>query len=113
MHELAITEAILKIALSEAEKHGAKRVLTIKLCLGAYSDVEIAYVQKYFPLAGKNSIAEGARIQTRRAPARIRCKSCERESLLQKGECRCPSCQSTAIELLSGMECFVESIEVE
>lgn len=113
MHELAITESIFRIALREAQKANAKQVLGIRLCLGDYSDIVPDYVEKYFSLVSKGSIAQRAKISSHRVPAVIRCRSCEGESRLQKGESCCPKCGSTDIELLSGTECFVESIEVE
>lgn len=113
MHELAITKSILCIALREAQKANAKRVIGIRLCLGDYSDVVPDYVEKYFSLLSKGSIAQDARISSHRVPAVIRCKSCKGESRVQKGESCCPKCGSTDIKLLSGTECLVESIEVE
>ena len=39
MHELAITESILRIAVQAAEEYQAKRVLEIRIKIGAYSGV--------------------------------------------------------------------------
>ena len=113
MHELAITESILRIALREAKKNGVERVLSIRLCLGDYSDVVPEYVEKYFALVSRGSIAEGAHISARRVPARICCDDCGAQSEVKKGSCCCPVCEGTRIHMLSGTECLVESIEAE
>ncbi len=113
MHELAITESILKTALREAAKNGAKRIVGINLCLGDYSDVMPDYVRKYFDLVSGESIAKGAYIRDRRVPARIICKTCGGETDMPKGKSRCPLCESEDIRMLSGTECIIESIEVE
>ena len=39
MHELAITEGIIRAAIPEAEKYGAKRILKIHLKIGELSGV--------------------------------------------------------------------------
>ncbi len=113
MHELAITESIFRIALREAQRSGAKRVLSIRLCLGDYSDIMPDYVEKYFSLVSEGSIASGARILARRERARVRCEDCGAEGSVEKGQTSCPVCASENIRMLSGTECLVESIEVE
>lgn len=113
MHELAITRSIMEIALKTAKENGAKRIEAIHLCLGDYSDVVPEYVEKYFDLVSKDTIACGARITSRRERARVRCESCGCERAVEKGTNACPECGSDNIKLLSGTECLVESIEVE
>ena len=39
MHELAITEGIIAAAVPEAQKHGAQRILEIRLKIGELSGV--------------------------------------------------------------------------
>ena len=113
MHELAITQSIMKIALKTARENGANSVKAINLCLGDYSDVVPEYVEKYFDLVSQGTIVCGARITARRERARIRCESCKAETAVEKGTNRCPKCGGENIKMLSGTECLVESIEVE
>ena len=51
MHELAITEAIVRSAVPKAQAAGAKRILTIKLKLGALSDIVPSYIEYYLQYA--------------------------------------------------------------
>ena len=113
MHELALTQSICRAVLDAAQRGGAKRVLALRLCIGPYSDVVPAYVEKCFALVSRGSIAEGARIEVERKPARIRCADCGEESEAGRGVYACPRCQSPHIRLLSGTECLLDSIEVE
>ncbi|MDO5111358.1 MAG: hydrogenase maturation nickel metallochaperone HypA [Clostridia bacterium] len=113
MHEMAITQSILRIALDAAERNGAERVLAIHLKLGDFSDVVPAYVQAYFDIVSEGSIACGARITETRTPARVRCRTCGRESAIEKKSIQCPHCKSADLELLSGTEFTVESVEIE
>ena len=113
MHELAITQSIMRIALKTAQENGAKRIKTIRLQLGDYSDVMPEYVEKYFDLVSCDTIACGAHIEAYRQRARIRCEACGEESEVERGEARCPKCGAETIKMLSGTQCLVESIEVE
>ena len=113
MHELAITQSVMKIALKTAQENGAKRIKTIRLQLGDYSDVMPEYVEKYFDLVSRDTIACGAHIEAYRVRARIRCEACGAENEIERGRGRCPICGSDTIKMLSGTQCLVESIEVE
>ena len=68
MHELAITEGILETAIPEAEKAGAKKILSIRLKIGQYSGIIDECVQYYFGEIAKGTIAEGAVIKTETIP---------------------------------------------
>jgi hydrogenase nickel incorporation protein HypA/HybF len=46
-------------------------------------------------------------------PARLTCRGCEREWEIELPLFRCPSCGGAAVEVVSGDEFEVESIEVE
>ena len=57
MHELSITESILKIVLKHAQKSGIQKVMTIHLRIGKLSDLEDEWIQRYFDYLSKESIA--------------------------------------------------------
>lgn len=113
MHELAITESILKIALESAEQHGAKRVRAIRLAIGPFSGVVPECVQTYLDVLAKGTAAEGAKIEARQLPLRVRCRDCGKESEISRTHIACPACGSLRLERLSGRECTVESLEVD
>jgi len=113
MHELALTQSILDIALSEAEKHGASRVLSIRLKLGEFSGVVPQLIQEYFDIAGRGTPAEGARLVMDRVPVTVRCSACGAENTMDRFRYLCPSCGSDQIRMLTGREFYVDSLEVE
>lgn len=113
MHELTLTQNVLELALSEASKHNAGRIIAIKLCLGEYSDVIPTYLVNCFEIVSLGSKAENAKLELTRIPARLRCRSCGESSAPSPGEYCCALCGSSDIELLSGREFYIDSIEIE
>ena len=113
MHELSVTQGILHFALDEAERRNAARVTALTVSLGALSGIIADSVAIYFPLVAEGTIAEGAILTFRRIPARVCCKDCGAESELPDFRLRCPACASRSVDLLSGREAYIESIEIE
>jgi len=113
MHELAITESILRIALEAAKENQAKKVLEIRIRIGAYSGVVPQYIQEYFNIVSQGSIAEKARLSIETIPARVECAACGEITEVQRFRIKCGACGSTDVELLSGREYYVDSLEVE
>lgn len=115
VHELSIMGNILDIVLEYAGKSGAKKVSKINLIVGDLSDLIPEWMQTYFEFVSKDTIAENAKLEITRVPAVIRCKKCNHEFRLNRENWQfsCVICQSSEIELLSGREFTVESIEVE
>ncbi len=113
MHEMAITQGIIDASVPEAKRHGAKRILEIRLRIGEFSGVFPEYIQEYFNIASRGTLAEGAKLIIDRIPITIRCNDCGYEGEIPKRKIHCPECGSAGIKLLSGKEYYVDSLEVE
>lgn len=113
MHELAITEGIIRAAVPEAEKHGAKRILEIRLKIGELSGVLPECIQYYFDIASRGTIAEHARLVVEKIPASIACPDCGYEGQVDRRKIRCPGCGGVNFRLTGGKEYFVDSLEAE
>lgn len=113
MHELALTERMLELALEAAQDHRAQRILAINISLGALCGVIPSCVEYYFRLQSRGTPAQGARLNMQTRPAVIACRGCGRESRSPRPMPACPLCGSEDFRLLSGQEYYVESIEVE
>ncbi|MEW6685453.1 MAG: hydrogenase maturation nickel metallochaperone HypA [Candidatus Edwardsbacteria bacterium] len=113
MHELAITDSILKIALSEAEKAGAKRILTIHLKIGEMTTYVPDSVRFYFGILSKGTMAEAAELRIDSLPLLASCKKCAQKFQVKNYRFVCSFCSSTELEIISGRELFIESLEVE
>ncbi|HQF69985.1 MAG TPA: hydrogenase maturation nickel metallochaperone HypA, partial [Promineifilum sp.] len=76
MHELAITESILEIALRHGRSAGATRITDLHLVIGELSSVVDESVQFYWDIVSEGTAAAGATLHFRRVPARLVCRAC-------------------------------------
>jgi len=113
MHELAITQSILDIALDKAKTAKASKINKINLVIGELSGVVSDCIQFYFDFLKKDSAAEQATLTFELVPAQLKCRHCL--SIFHPGELlwTCPHCQSQQIEIVAGRELYLESLEVQ
>ena len=113
MHEFSITQGILSLALEEAKKASASKISKINLTIGELSGIVDECVEVCFNLLSKDTIAAGASLVFHRLPTKLRCRQCATTFSPDNIKWVCPNCQEPKIEIISGRECHVESIEVE
>jgi len=113
LHEFSITQSILSIALEKANAVKASRVSQINLVIGELSGIVDDCVEFYFGFLAKDTIAAQASLSFRHPPTRLRCRNCATVFSPDNLNWTCPNCHEPAIEIISGRECYVESIEVE
>lgn len=115
MHELPITEDILKIALSHGEKNGAKRIVRVNLAIGELTDLIDEWIQRYFEYLAKDTIAAEAKLVIERVPITVMCAQCKKPFVVDKKKLdfNCPVCGQKGTDLIKGREFTVKSIEIE
>lgn len=113
MHELSITEHLLDYCIREAERQGATRIRTIKICVGQLNGIVPDCIQIYLDMLSEGTIAEGARIEAEFLPVKVRCRDCQREGEITPHSLACPHCGSLRLQLLSGKEFYIKSMEVD
>ncbi len=113
MHELAITENILRIALDYADRAQAARVTALNLVIGQLSSVVDDSVQFYWDIVSKETLCEGAVLHFERIPAEMICLDCGHTYVLTRGLEACPQCASYHIKVHAGEEFRLESIDIE
>ena len=112
MHELSITQSLLSIALEKANEVGASRVTKINLTIGELSGIVDECVQFYFDFLSKDTIAAEASLSFHQPPIQLRCRNCATIFSPDNLDWACPDCREQKIEIISGRECYVDSIEV-
>jgi len=113
MHELAITENVLEIALRHAAQARATKVTQIHITVGRLSSIVDDSVQFYWDIISKDTICKGADLKFNRIPARLLCLNCSSEYVLESELTPCPQCGSVQIKVITGEEFRLDSIEIE
>jgi hydrogenase nickel incorporation protein HypA/HybF len=113
MHEMAVTQSILDIALAHAAQNGAARVTALNLVIGQLSSIVDDSVQFYWDIISRDTLCEGAVLHFQRLPARLACRDCECEYALSGELEACPNCGSFRVRVIAGDEFRLESIEIE
>ncbi len=113
MHELALTEKLLKLVLTEAESHQARKITNVKICIGELTGIIEDCVAYYFMLSARNTIAAGTKLEFVNCKAKLFCPNCKQEFEKNPRDFNCPTCGGLSRLTETGRECFVESIEVE
>ncbi len=115
MHELPITENILKVVLRHAEADGAKKVVRVHLRIGELSDIIDEWLQRYFDYLSKGTLAEGAALGIEHIPVTFRCEECGETfpvNVREVQSIRCTACGGARASLLTGREFLIQHIEV-
>lgn len=117
MHELAVTENILKIILKHAEDNRVSQVVSITLHIGELSDLEDQWLQHYFDYLSKNTAADGARLIIEKLPIELKCNSCSITFPIKKtdlGQSVCPGCGAESnFSLVSGRQYYIKEMEAK
>ncbi len=112
MHELPVTEDILRIVAAHAQKAGAARVTRINLVIGELTSFIDDSIQFYFEMLAPGTPAEGATLHFTRVKTRFRCRKCAHEFEPEGRNWTCPACGTLGGDVIAGKEFYVESIEV-
>jgi hydrogenase nickel incorporation protein HypA/HybF len=110
VHELSLSSAIVNTVVKHS---GGRRVTLVNLRVGRLRQVIPDTLQFYFQFVSRDTPCEGARLEQEVVEARLRCLPCARQWEIEIPAFRCPTCGGSDVEIASGNEFEVESIEVE
>lgn len=114
MHELAVTQGIVSVAVEAAQQAGGERILAIDLVIGDLSSIVDESVQFYFDFLSQGTLAEGAVLRFRRTSAQASCFDCGHQFAVSVPLLAvCPVCDSAHLQVTGGQEFYIESIEVD
>lgn len=113
MHEYAVTQSIVDIAVQEARTAGASRITEVRLVIGDLSSIIDESVSLYFDIISKGTEAEGANLVFKRLPATFFCMECDLEYEKPEKGFECPHCGKTGKLTGSGKEFYIDSMEVD
>ncbi len=113
MHELSICEGILEVAAAAlgGEPPPLPRVTGITVRIGRLSSVVPDTLQYYFAILTPGTALDGAALIIEEVPIRGRCADCAACFEIETLSFTCPGCGSGFVELLSGRELEVVSLD--
>jgi hydrogenase nickel incorporation protein HypA/HybF len=113
MHEMGVAMQIIEIATASIPENSVQsRVLRVNLKVGKLSAVVSDSLRFCFEVAAKDTALEGAELVIDEIPVIALCNACGVKWTVESPVFICNQCQSGKIELLSGRELDIESIEI-
>jgi len=113
MHEMALTESIVEIAVEAARKQGSEKVKRVFVDVGALSHVEPEALLFCFAAVSADTIAEGAELKIDRVPGAGWCLDCGKTVPIAERFGACPECGGYQVKMTGGDDLRVREIEVE
>jgi len=112
MHEFSLTQNLLDVALKNAD---SKRIVRVNLLIGPFSDEREDSIEFYWKDLARGSLGEGAELHFEHVKAEMKCLDCSGAFYLEENEdgTMCKYCFNAHLQLLSGDDVRLESIEVE
>ena len=113
MHEMGIALQIVEIATASLPADlGEARVARVNLKVGKLAAVVPESLRFCFDVAVKDTPLAGANLAIEEIPVVARCKDCNAQWTIDEPVFICKTCESGSLEILSGRELDIESIEV-
>ena len=113
MHELALSEGVLRTLCESAKTAGYSRVKTIWLEIGELAGVERSALLFCFDAVSKGSLADGARLEIIVVAGEAWCMQCAKAVKVKQRFDQCPDCDSYQLQLTGGDEMRIKELEVE
>lgn len=115
MHEMALVRNVVDIVLDEAKAVDAAEVTGIYLTIGYSRDIVEDLFEDMLKWMCRDTVAAGAKLYLTRVPFTVKCFDCGRVFPLDvhdRDTWHCPHCRSKRYVLNSGMEFYVNDIEI-
>jgi hydrogenase nickel incorporation protein HypA/HybF len=113
MHEMGIALQIIDIATASIPPEmGSARVERVNLKIGKLSAVVPESLRFCFEIASKETPLAGAVLAIEETAVVARCKECDARWTIEEPAFTCKACNSGALEILSGRELDIVSIEI-
>jgi hydrogenase nickel incorporation protein HypA/HybF len=115
MHEMGYVRDIISTVIDAAQKNGASEVRTVYLTVGEVRDIVDELMQSCFAFFARGTIAEHAEVVLTRVPFTVRCKQCGEVypiDMYDETTLSCPSCGAKDYGINTGMEFYINRLDV-
>ena len=114
MHEMGIAAQIVDISVSSIpDAYKNVRVESIHLKIGKLTAIVPDSLRFCFEVVAKDTPLSGATLHIEEVPIVAHCLSCHNEWTIDAPVFVCPECQNGKIDVVSGRELDIVSIEIE
>jgi len=114
MHEMSLTEGVVRILEDQAAEHGFTRVKTVWLEIGELSTVVPESMEFCFDAVARgNPLTAEAKLEIIRVPGAAWCMDCSKPVHVTSRVDLCPDCGGAKLTVTSGEEMRIKEMEVE
>ncbi len=110
MHELGIVYEVVRSVEEIAQQNGLTKIDTIVLQIGELSSVIPKYIEDCFPAAIDGTFMQATKLRIEILPGRVRCQGCNQIYNPLQTSNRCPDCDRTDRQVISGQEFLIKEI---
>jgi hydrogenase nickel incorporation protein HypA/HybF len=111
MHELSIAVTMIEQIEQIMRDKGISVLDSITVTIGALSGVDDEAFEFAFPMAVEGTSLEGAKLCIVQQPVEVHCRNCQARTSPEPIYLRCLACGSTAVEIVSGRDLLIQSLE--
>jgi hydrogenase nickel incorporation protein HypA/HybF len=113
MHELSMATSLVEQITEIMKNEGATSLHSITLAIGKYSGVEKECFEFAFSIAAEGTHAEKAVLTIIQTDMKVKCRDCGAETVNEMPLAKCAKCSSLNVDVISGREFNIRSMEVE
>lgn len=114
MHESAMIDSFVEIIEKKVQEYPVNKVIKIKLKVGKLTCLCPGTLAACFEtVAQEKDLLKETVLEIEEVPLRAKCKGCGQVFLVEENKFFCPFCQHPHIQIVSGRELFIETVEVE
>jgi len=113
MHEIKIAEDLSAIVLETAKEEKLSKVTRVNIIFGQLVQIVPEIFEFAFKESVRDTVANDAELFIEIVPVKMRCIKCGNDFQVKENRFECNVCRSTDLNIISGKELFVKSIEGE
>src|SRR5215470_7370461 len=120
MHEFSIATTLVEDVLKFAEKHGASKVVRVRLGIGELTCIQSEQLKFCYESVITETALAGSELEIETIPARVACSYCGYEGAPKYwmesladfpiATLQCPAC-GKSVEAIQGHECAIKTIQ--
>jgi len=114
MHEMSLTEGIIRVLEDQAVAQGFAKVKTVWVEIGDLSTVDADALAFCFEAVRNSSpVAAQAKMEIIRLPGQAWCMDCAKPIKISQRFDSCPDCGGESLQVTGGDEMRIKELEVE